>query len=274
MHLSALFIHPVKSLRGCAVESVVIDRLGLAGDRRFLVVDRRGRFLTQRQLPRMALVTTGLDDRELTLEASGHGMIRVARAGRHGEARVKVSVWSSEGLTAEDCGDESARWLSEFLATPCRLVRAGDDFRRPVRKAPDGLGGAELGFADAFPGLLVSEASLADLNDRLRERGGDPVPMDRFRPNLVVAGAAPYSEDTWQQVRIGRHLFRCAGPCARCVVTTTDQATAERGPEPLRTLASYRRDLRQPEDVNFGQNVIAEDDSGLLKVGDPVSVER
>jgi uncharacterized protein YcbX len=273
VHLSALFIHPVKSLRGCAVEKISIDRRGIAGDRRFLVVDHSGRFLTQRTLPRMALITTLLDDQELTLQADGHGMTRIPRVSQPGAPRVEVSVWSSEGLVAEDCGPDAAGWLSNFLATPCRLVRAGDDFRRAVRKTPAGLERAEVGFADAFPGLLLTEASLADLNDRLLERDEEPVPMDRFRPNLVVAGAAPYAEDTWTRVRIGPVVFRCAGPCARCIVTTTDQATAERGPEPLRTLAGYRRDAQKPEDVNFGQNVVPEGEAGVIRVGDPVAVE-
>ena len=273
MHLSALFIHPVKSLRGCAVEKISIDRRGIAGDRRFLVVDHNGRFLTQRTLPRMALIATRLDEHELALEATGHGSIRTPRASQPSAPRLKVSVWSSEGLMAEDCGPDAAGWLSDFLATPCRLVRAGDDFRRTVRKAPAGREGAEVGFADAFPGLLLTEASLTDLNDRLQERGEEPVPMDRFRPNLVVAGAAPYAEDTWSRVRIGPVVFRCAGPCARCIVTTTDQATAARGPEPLRMLAGYRRDARKPEDVNFGQNVVPEGETGVIRVGDPVAVE-
>jgi uncharacterized protein YcbX len=130
-----------------------------------------------------------------------------------------------------------------------------------------------VGFADAFPGLLLTEASWADLNDRLRERGEEPVPLDRFRPNLVVAGAAAFAEDAWSRVRIGPVMFRSAGPCARCAVTTTDQATAGRGPEPLRTLAGYRRDGRRPGDVNFGQNVIPEGEAGVIRVGDPVTVE-
>lgn len=273
MHLSALFIHPVKSLRGCAVGKISLDRRGIAGDRRFLVVDHNGRFLTQRTLPRMALIATRLDEHELALEATGHGSIRTPRASQPSAPRLKVSVWSSEGLVAEDCGPDAAGWLSDFLATPCRLVRAGDDFRRTVRKAPAGLERAEVGFADAFPGLLLTEASLADLNDRLLERDVEPVPMDRFRPNLVVAGAVPYAEDTWTRVRIGPVVFHCTGPCARCIVTTTDQATAERGPEPLRTLAGYRRDPHKPEDVNFGQNVVPEGEAGVIRVGDPVAVE-
>ena len=255
------------------MESVSIDRRGISGDRRFLVTDPAGRFLTQRTWPRMALVATRLDDVELTLDAPGHGVIHVARASQPDAPRTQVSVWSSEGLIAEDCGDAAAGWLSDFLGTRCRLVRAGEEFTRPVRKVPADMTGAEVGFADGFPGLLLTEASWADLNNRLLERGEEPVPMDRFRPNLVVAGAAPYAEDTWRRVRIGTVAFRAAGHCARCIVTTTDQATAERGPEPLRTLAGYRRDARKPEDVNFGQNVIPEGSTGVIRVGDPVTVE-
>lgn len=272
MHVSSLLIYPVKSLRGCAVDSAAIDERGIAGDRRFMVVDPDGRFLTQRTLPHMALITTRLDESNLALHAAGHGDTTVPRASQSGARRLTVSVWKSEGLTAEDCGDEAADWLSGFLGTRCRLVRAGTDFQRAVRRAPEGLTERQVGFADAFPGLLLSEASLADLNDRLVENSKEAVPMDRFRPNLVIAGATPYAEDTWTRVRIGGVVFRSAGPCARCTVTTTDQATGARGMEPLRTLAQYRRDPAKPEDVNFGQNVIPETTQGVIRVGDPVTV--
>ncbi len=272
VHLSALLIYPVKSLRGCAVETAAIDDRGIAGDRRFMVVDPEGRFLTQRTLPRMALIGTRLEATELTLAAPGHGQIRVPRDGQPGARLIHVSVWRSEGLAAEDCGDEAAGWLSDFLRTRCRLVRAGTAFERSVRRAPTGLEGRQVGFADAFPGLLVTEASLNDLNDRLAERGEEPVPMNRFRPNLVIAGAAPYAEDAWKRVLIGTVIFRSTGPCARCGIITTDQATAARSTEPLRTLAEYRRDPAKPEDVNFGQNVIPETTQGLIKVGNPVAV--
>ena len=226
MHLSALLIHPVKSLRGCAVGSAAIDERGIVGDRRFMVTGPGGAFLTQRTLPRMALVATRLDDEHLTLHAAGHGSVRVRRARDPGADRIRVNVWQSEGLLAEDCGEEAAAWLSGFLA---------------------------------------------GLNDRLVESGAEAVPMDRFRPNLVIAGATPHAEDAWNRVRIGDIFFRSAGPCARCVVTTTDQETGERGPEPLRTLAGYRRDPAKPEDVNFGLNVIPETTGGTIRVGDPVT---
>jgi uncharacterized protein YcbX len=146
----------------------------------------------------------------------------------------------------------------------------GGAFERPIVK-PAAQPGGVVSFADAYPLLVVSEASLADLNGRLAARGEGPLPMNRFRPNLVVAGATPYAEDGWTQVRVGDALLRNAGPCARCVVTTTDQQTAVRGKEPLRTLATYRRDPVDPTNVNFGTNLIHEAKRGTLRVGDAVT---
>lgn len=272
MHLSGLFIYPVKSLRGCTVEQAVVDPLGLSGDRRFMVVDENGRFLTQRVLPRMALVTTALSGDTLTLSADHAGNMSVARAPDPGAPLRKVSVWGSEGLLAEDCGDAAAQWLADFLQTQCRLVRIGPKFMRPVLK-PDVAGPGDLvTFADGYPFLVITEASLADVNDRLVAQGGEALPMDRFRPNLVVAGATAFAEDTWTRFRVGTVKFHASGPCARCPITTTDQQTGVRGKEPLRTLATYRRSTTDPTNVNFGQNLIHETKAGCLRVGDPVEV--
>lgn len=274
VHLSALHLYPVKSLRGCPVTAARIDALGLVGDRRFMVVDSAGQFLTQRTLPRLARIATSLDLATLTLSADEVGAISLATAGDAAAPTRRVSVWKSQDLLAEDCGKGAAEWLSTFLARECRLVRIGRDFRRPVRHQRIGAApGAEplVGFADAYPFLVVGEASLADLNSRLAAQGSQPLPMDRFRPNLVIAGSAPYEEDRWERFQIGSIRFRAAGPCARCVVTTTDQSTAERGPEPLRTLASYRRGREDPSEVHFGQNLIHETTTGQLEVGQPVT---
>lgn len=271
MHLSGLFIHPVKSLRACTVASAEVDALGLVGDRRFLVVDESGRFLTQRTLPRMALVATALAADTLTLSAERAGCIVVPRSANPPATLRTVSVWKSEGLQAEDCGDPAATWLSDFLGSRCRLVRIGAAFHRIVQK-PTAFPGDIVSFADAFPFLVISEASLTDLNDRLAAQGEEPLPMNRFRPNLVVTGCAPFAEDTWRRFRIGRVIFRAGGPCGRCVVTTTDQLTAERSREPLRTLATYRRDPDDPTDVNFGQNLLHDTKSGTLRVGDQIEV--
>ena len=273
MHLSGLFVYPVKSLRGCAVPVAHIDPLGLIGDRRFLVVDEADRFLTQRTLPRMALVDTALSPELLTLSASGAGSIAVPRASDPGAPMRRVSVWRHDGLVTEDCGDEAATWLSGFLATRCRLVRIGRNYSRQVTKAAARPGDV-VNFADAVPMLVISEASLADLNERLVRRDEAALPIDRFRPNLVIGGCPAYAEDTWPRFQVGGIVFRAAGPCARCVVTTTDQLTAERGGEPLRTLAAYRRNATDPSHVDFGQNLIHETTHGTLRLGDTLEVLR
>ncbi len=273
MHLSGLFLHPVKSLRACALDSAGVDALGLVDDRRFLVVDEFGRFLTQRTLPRMALISPAIAGDMLTLSAEGAGRVVVSRnPDSHAPLRT-VAVWKSEGLQAEDCGDAAAAWLGAFLDFPCRLVRIGPAFRRPVLKSA-ARPGDDFSFADGAPFLAISEASLADLNDRLLARGQDAIPMNRFRPNLVIAGCPAYAEDTWPRFRIGGIVFRAAGQSSRCIITTTDQFTGDRGKEPLRTLATYRRDADDPTDVNFGQNLIHETKSGILCVGDAVEILR
>jgi uncharacterized protein len=274
MQLSGIFLYPVKSLRGLAVSSLAVDDLGFIGDRRFMVVDENGRFLTQRTLARMALIATALSSEALTLSAEGAGSISISRHATldtRPSSPKAVRVWKSEGLLADDCGDDAAQWLSGFLGVKCRLVRIGEKFLRPVLKPAAGPGD-RVSFADSVPFLVISEASLADLNDRLVAQGEEAVPMNRFRPNLVVSGCDAFTEDTWTRFRIGEVVFRAAGPCSRCVVTTTDQFTAERGKEPLRTLATFRRDAVDPTDVNFGQNLIHETKTGTLQLGDPVEL--
>lgn len=273
MQLAGIYIYPVKSLRGSPVPAATLDAFGLEGDRRFLVVDTAGRFLTQRTLPRMTLIGTQLTADRLTLSAPGRPDLHVRRAPDPAAPLQRVTVWSHEGLAAEDCGDGPAAWLTDFLGVNCRLVRQGRDYERFVLKSAARPGDA-VSFADSCPFLLLGEASLADLNDRLVARDEETVPLDRFRANLVVRGSLPYAEDDWRTLRIGTVTFRSAGPCARCVVTTTDQATARRHHEPLRTLAAYRRDPRDGTSVNFGLNLIHEGKSGTIKLGDPVDASQ
>ncbi len=289
LRVTALYLYPVKSCRGLAVPSARVDARGFAGDRRFLIVDQDNRFLTQRVLPRMALIETALAGGELVLTAPGDGSVRVPLQPKTQNPEPKtitVTVWQ-DTVTADDCGDEPAAWLSGFLDLSCRLVRAGPAYARPIpaRKIPESLlkGVADLSaaalakaegrgvphevsFADGYPFMVITEESLADLNARLSA----PLPMNRFRPSLVVAGAAPYAEDGWTRFRIGDVIFHGATRCGRCPITTTDQATAGRAPEPLRTLATYRRD---PDgDVKFGRNLIHETKSGCVSVGDAVEL--
>jgi uncharacterized protein YcbX len=259
-----------------SVISADIDDLGLVGDRRFLVVAPDGRFLTQRTHPRMALIETSLAADALTLSSPGSGSVVLNRKSKI-ENRKSVTVWK-DTVDADDCGAEPAEWLTRFLGLPCHLVRVGTSFSRSIaaRKLPSTFDSQpstnhSVSFADAFPLLVISEASLADLNARLAAQRHPALPMDRFRPNLVVTGAAPYAEDTWARIRIGDVVLRGATLCSRCVVTTTDQRTAERGHEPLRTLATYRRDANG--DVNFGRNLVHETKRGTLRVGDRLGLQ-
>jgi len=264
--LTGLFIYPVKSLRGCVVSAAELDALGLVGDRRFLVVDPTGKFLTQRTVARMALITAQLSPGTLTLSADGAGSISVSTAfDPKAQLRV-VTVWKSEGLQAEDCGAAASDWLSAFLGLSCHLVRIGEKFVRANLK-PAARPGDIFAFADACPFLVISEASLANLNDRIQENHGEPVPMNRFRPNLVVEGCEAFAEDAWTRFRIGDAFFRSAGKSDRCIVTTTDQLTGERGKEPLKTMATFRRGPADSTSVYFGVNVIHETKQGTLHIG-------
>lgn len=271
IRVSGLFLYPAKSLRGFPVATAAVDDLGFAGDRRFLVVDETGRFLTQRTVPRMALVATALSDGLLHLSAEEVGTLAVPVAPDPSAPTISVSVWSHADLLAEDCGEESAAWLGEILGTRCRLVRIGPDFHRPVTKE-QARPGDLFSFADGAPLLVTTTASLDELNRRIHENGGEPVPMDRFRPNLVLEGSEPFAEDGWAGLEIAGVRFRAAGACERCIVTTADQLTSQRGKEPLKTLASFRRDPRSTSSVLFGLNLIQGDKSGLVSVGDLVRI--
>lgn len=262
--VSALRIYPVKSCRGHTIARADVDALGFVGDRRFLVVDEHDRFLTQRETPRLALVTPTLrDDGGITLAAAGEPPITVAQTPPDAPGR-QVLIWR-DTVRAIDLGDEAARWLSRVLGRPARLVGIGPEFSRPMRKDAARPGDV-VAFTDAHPLLVIGEASLADLNGRL----DFPLPMNRFRPNVVVRGAEAFAEDQWKHIRIGGVVLRASGPCARCIITTTDQDSLTREKEPLRTLAAYRRG---PEgEVFFGQNYIHETKAGTISVGDGVEI--
>jgi uncharacterized protein YcbX len=272
MLLTALHVFPVKSLQGFSAPSIRVDHRGLAGDRRFLVIDAAsGEFLTQRAVPAMTQLTCRLEG-EGTLvlhHASGHS-VSVAVPSASAPRRT-VRIWR-DLVTATDAGDEAAAFLSSFLDAKVRLVHAGEGYHRtlvPPLGSPD-AGHDALGFVDAAPVLITSEASLDALNERLLLRGAPPVPMDRFRPSLVLRDCPPFAEDSLQRFRIGNVTFHSAGPCARCTVITTDQVTGERQPEVLTTLADFRRDPRQPAKVNFGIYAVITSPSALCSVGDPL----
>lgn len=266
--VSGLYLYPVKSCRGHAVDRAAVDAWGFQGDRRFMVVSAADRkFLTQRSHPQMALIETELNAAALTLASPNHGSVTIPHAEIIAARQpLTVTVWS-DTVQAEDCGDAVAEWLTRRLGQPLRLAHMGAGFNRPL-KPKRARPGDQVTFADGAPFLLTAEASLHDLNDRIITRGGEPVPMDRFRPNIVLAGGAPWDEDALGRFRLGDVEFRNGWPCARCIVTTTDQDTAERGKEPLATLATFRRDPADPTDVNFGINLVHETKTGTVRVGD------
>ncbi len=275
--LSALYCYPVKSCRGVALSEATLDRRGIVHDREMLIVDAGNRFMTQRATPKLALIETTLTDDALVLRAPGAGgELRVPWHAPDRPAR-EVVVWK-DAVVADDTGDAPAEWLSDVLGERCRLVTTGARSRRvrPVDRLPADVHPGvlarpvEIGFPDGYPLLVVSEESLDDLNRRLDLP--EPLRMDRFRPNLVLNGCrAPYEEDSWKAFRVGAVWLFGGEPCGRCIVTTTDQQTLERTPEPLRTLATYRRTASG--DVVFGQNAIHAEPGGRLRVGDTVVPE-
>ncbi len=258
--LTAINRFPVKSMTGDSHQSLEIDACGFVLDRRWMLVDRNGKFLTQRQHARMTLIRTRVDDAG-RLYLSAPGMPDIAVGDRGGE-QLDVVVWQ-DSVTATIVDPQADAWLSDFMSIDCRLVRIPDDIVRPVDPAYSAQGD-RVGFADGFPFLLISQASLDDLNARLDQ----PVPMIRFRPNLVVAGCDAFAEDGWKRIRIGDIGFRLVKPCSRCIIPTIDPGTAERSAEPLRTLMSYRK---RDNKIYFGQNLI-HDGRGRLEVGMPVEV--
>ena len=260
--VSALNIYPIKSCRGISVAAAPIGPRGFAHDREWMVVTPAGRFLTQREIPHLALIQPKLrDDGALVVQMSGSPSL-VIRADTPRERR-DVTIWRDQ-CQAIDAGENAAIWFSAVLGVSCRLVRFDPATVRAVHPDFAQNDGDQVGFADGYPFLILSEASLTDLNERLTM----PLPMNRFRPNIVVRGCAAFAEDSWQRVQIGEAALALVKPCARCVITTTDQQNANIGKEPLRTLATYRNSERG---VLFGQNAIHLT-SGTIHVGDQVQI--
>lgn len=264
--ISALYRYPVKSCRGHAVAGTRYDAHGLLNDRRWMIVSPEGDFITQRELPRLARVAPRLAP-EGSLRLNAEGFEPVLVPAPQAPARWHVRVWNDR-VPAADAGDAPAAWLERVLGHAARLVRIGQGHQRPLKQDPGAPPGVSAAFADAYPFLLISEASLAELNTRLPQ----PLPMNRFRPNIVVSGCAAFAEDRWRELRVGGQRFAVAAPCARCAITTTDQERGVRdGKEPLRTLATFRR-IGPDTGVYFGQNVVQLQPSGWLRVGDSVEV--
>ncbi len=268
--VSEISLYPLKSAAGLRLAACRIEARGLAGDRRWMVVGAEGRALTGREHPRLVLVRARIGDECLLLEAPGRASLVVPRSGpvgpRAAAGRTRpVTIWG-EDCRAVDAGDEAARWFSDLLATPARLVEMTDECLRPAD--PEVARPGDLvSFADCYPVLVIGRASLEELNARL----GRPASMRRFRPNLVVEGARPFAEDHWWRLRIGEVEFEGAENCERCAFPTIDPDTAAKDPrrEPMRTLATFRR--RPEGGVFLGQNLIPRT-LGTVRVGDEVEV--
>jgi uncharacterized protein len=258
--LSQIWIYPIKSLGGIRLKSASVMDKGLQYDRRWMLVDEDGIFMTQRLNPKMALFKISIDEpkQQLTV-ALNHDQYSLTMH-QPDSAVIKAKVWNDE-VDVLEVSKECSQWFSENLNLKCRLVSFPEQNPRPVDPLYK-VNEEQVSLADGYPFLIIGEQSLADLNARLLE----PVPMNRFRPNFVFAGGTPYEEDSWKDFKIGKNRFFGVKPCSRCVLTTINQETAEQGKEPLSTLSSYRK---RGNKIYFGQNVLAIDHNEIRE-GDEI----
>ncbi|GAA3398500.1 MOSC domain-containing protein [Streptomyces roseoviridis] len=270
--LRSVHVHPVKALRGFAPAEAEVQPWGLAGDRRWTVVDTEGKVVTQRQHARLALASAALlPGGGVMLTGPGREPLAVEVPRPSGaDGTIAVDVFGTR-VEAVPAGPAADAWFSGYLDSEVRLVHMDDPARRRPVDPAYALPGETVSFADGYPLLLTTTSSLDALNSLIAQ--GDhadegPLPMNRFRPNVVVDGTAPWAEDDWRRLSIGDVAFRVAKSSGRCVVTTTDQLTGERGKEPLRTLARHRKDGSR---LIFGQNLVPEH-PGVIRVGDPVKI--
>ena len=277
IRISHLFRYPVKSTAGTSVQQLELDALGAVDDRRWMLVDAQHKFMTQREVGALALIHSHVEVGGVRLEANGKAALRVNTPDASAPAR-DVIVWDDVARVA-DAGDAAAQWCSDVLGVSCRLTHITLSSRRPLQPKYAGPLDPQNRFvalSDGAPLLVASEASLGLLNEHLLARQLASVGFDRFRPNVVLSGATPHEEDTWRSIEIAGITIGVGSPCPRCVMTTVDQSrgmrasalTGEPGGEPLRTLATYRR---QGTGVMFGMNATNET-AGVLRVGDAVTV--
>lgn len=267
MYLSEINIYPVKSLAGISLNESKIERRGLKFDRRWLLVDENNKFLTQREFPKMATVKTEVLSDALKLSCDGNELkVAFLPSNEKGET---VKIWSNR-CKAQIYENAVNEWFSDLLETKCKFAVMPEETQRKVNYFYRVQDDDHVSFADAYPFLLIGKNSLADLNSRLDE----DLPMNRFRPNLVVAESEGFAEDSWKKIKIGETIFHVVKPCARCVMTTIEQTTGEKdGKEPLKTLASFRIPKRSiKKKILFGQNLIAEKAGAILRVGDKIEV--
>jgi uncharacterized protein YcbX len=278
--LSALTLYPIKSCAGLSLQEAILTTAGLGIrtgqfiDREWMVVDQNGGYMTQRDFPRMALITPSLQAYTLSVDFPGMPPLELALA-RPDPAQAptrRVHIWD-DSLRAYDCDDTTAAWFSQALGVPCRLVRFHADATRDVSpKWTNGVAATTL-FSDGYPILVIGQASLDDLNDKLRGAGRAPLPMNRFRPNVVIDGIEAFEEDYVETFQLGDAVLKPVKPCPRCPMPSVDQATGEFGPDPLDILQSYRAKPELDGALCFGMNAILTAGNGqLVRVGQEIEV--
>ncbi|MEO0473598.1 MAG: MOSC N-terminal beta barrel domain-containing protein [Bacteroidota bacterium] len=263
MVLTEIYIYPVKSLAGISLAEAAVSDRGLINDRRWMIVDPRGMFLSQRQIPEMALLQVGLRPDGLRIAHKYKDIAPIDFCAPDADSpEASAQVWNDPCMV-HAAPREVNQWLSEALETNCQLVYMPDNSHRKVEE--DFMRKGEIvSFADGFPFLIIGESALQHLNDKLPKG----VPMNRFRPNFVFSGAPPHAEDEWAHFRMGEIDFYGVKPCSRCQVTTIDQATGEMGKDPLKTLHGYRK---KGNKVLFGMNLLHEG-NGKIRVGDQIEI--
>ena len=267
MKISEINYYPIKSCKGTPLTQACVGKYGIAGDRAFMITDEYAKFLTQREHEKMALIKPTVSENEIMLEAPSMAalsipILQVLQDG----ARMTGQIWKHT-VSVVDQGDAVAEWLSAFLGASVRLMGRAPDFVRKLNPQYAPRETDETAFADGYPLLITSEASLDDLNARLIEKGEAPVPMNRFRTNIVVSGCAAFAEDDLKHIRIGEVVFNGVKLCPRCPMPTIDQDTATRTKEPIKTLNTYRR--TQDGNVMFGNNLVHANE-GVIRVGDEI----
>jgi uncharacterized protein YcbX len=267
MYLSEINIYPIKSLAGISLKESKITRRGLEFDRRWMLIDGKNKFLTQREFPKMAAIKVGILPDGLQISSNGSNL-SIPFETPTGAAET-VQIWQSR-CKANIYENVVNEWFSDILRSNCKLAVMPAETERKVSYYYRVKKDDHVSFADGYPFLLIGENSLARLNDKLKEA----LPMNRFRPNFVAADSEGFAEDAWKKIRIGETVFHIVKPCARCVITTIDQVKGEKqGTEPLKTLAAFRTPKRSiRKKILFGQNLIAENEGDVLRVGDEIEV--
>lgn len=274
--VTELVIYPIKSCGGISVPEAQFGISGLQAngvhDREWMLVTREGLFLTQREYPRMAPVAPRIVGDVVEVAAPGMPPLRLPLAHDLAANNLTVQIWD-HSVIAADCGDAAASWFADAIGGPCRLVRFRPDVHRPTSTKWTGGAPAETRFADGYPILVISQASLDDLNAKLKNAGRNPLPMNRFRPNLVVDGFEAFEEDYVESFSADGLALRPVKPCARCPIPAIDQATGIPGPDPLDILQTYRANPRMEGAVCMGMNaIVSEGEGATLHVGQDLEV--